>query len=531
MLALRHEAKSGALNDTLVPFGRRSVLRIGLISALLAGCGAAMGPPLPTNIRGPNANTRCPAGTVLAGSAPPKGQIVYCVKNGSSAQDRRARIGPVVSWACGRCKDGEALHGHYILGERDGLWTLVAKDGRKIEASDWHHGNRYGRRLGFHPDGSPHFLKTYGKDGKKLGPAWSRRANGTPEFEGGWEANYRHGLWKTYNKKGKLRDEGKYRLGAKTGMWKELDDNGDLIRHVWYERDEIVREGRFVDGKMRISSLNKLGERTGTWSEKGGKRHGVVVNYFPGTSLVSRTTNYVMGVARGPVTLHRPNGTKMAGGDVIDGKRQCGWRFFDRAGKDVSRAPALAATLQASAATAGVKLASTPCEWTLEDMVALRNAGDAAATVAAVRWLVENEVEKSYGTALVREPASDNVRLQVTAALVKAAAEHTAKERYVHAALLHVAALVEANRALGGSLLSVGPTMTPSGASVPPAALPKPEIAAKFKAAAQAQLPAISFLLNNREQGPQDVRKAGRITLGRIGLDKMTLLAFRKKLR
>jgi antitoxin component YwqK of YwqJK toxin-antitoxin module len=502
-----------------------------LLALLATGRAATMGPPLPANIQGPNAGERCPVGTIVAGGAPPRGKLLFCLKKGVHIKNKRGRIGPVVSWSCGRCKDGIALHGHYILGKRDGLWSLVRKDGTKVEASDWHHGKRYGRRMAWYPDGTPNFLKTYGQDGKKHGAAWANHPDGSKEFDGEWQANIKQGRWRTYNAKGKLQDDGKYDRGKRHGEWKLYDANGGLDKHVWYRDGVIIKEGRLKQGQMRISSIDAKGQRTGTWSEKDGKRHGVVVTYFAGTEIISRTTNYVMGKPEGAITLHREDGTKLAGGEVVDGKKQCGWRFYDEAGKDMSREAPLADVLRKIAAAGNVALPGSHCTWTNEQAVALRKVADVAGTVAIARWLIEREVGAAYGDQLATERAGNDTRLQVTRALLKQAAHATEQKQYVLAALLNVAMLVEANRAMGGTLLAAPPTIGTKGSAIPAGPRNSPKDTQAFKKLAKELLPAITFLLVNREEGAQAIRKAGRITLGRVALNKLTLGKLRAKLK
>jgi len=503
------------------------LLAIGAL--VVAGCSAAPGPPLPASVGGPNSGARCPSGTTVHGAAPPRGKIVYCAKPGTHS--RKDRVGPVVSWSCSRCKEGRSLHGHYILGERDGVWTLLRKNGSKIDEGQWREGKRFGKWQGWYANGTARFMKTYDDNGRKTGPAWLNSEEGHRAWEGEWLRNVKHGRWKTFRKDGKPATDGHYRQGIKHGEWKLYDANGELDKYVWYDGGNLVREGKLVDGQLRISSLNDKGQKTATWSDRDGKRHGVYVAYFPGTEIVKRKTMYDMGVKKGPVSIHRKDGTKMVEATQVDGKVQCGLRFFDTAGKDISRVTVFAKLLGSKAIAAGMTLPGDPCAWDVAEAMTLREGADEALSIAVVRWLLEARVARSYAGKVIMAPPGNDARLKASRQLVTEADAALAKLEYNVAALLHLAALVEADRAHGGTLLDLPGTHQLMGSPSYPGPVADAKTKAAFKAMAKGQLASMSTILNEREKGVQSVRKAGRITLGKVGLNKLTMISFRKKLQ
>jgi len=498
-----------------------------VLGAALAACSGPQGPPLPSGIVGPNAGMNCPSGTIVRGAAPPKGRKVYCVEVGKKG--RKARIGPVVSWACSRCKDGASLHGEYILGIRDGIWTLVSRDGKKIEQGRFHHGVVSGEWTGWHPNGTERWRKSYDKKGRKHGLAWKKRANGTREYEGYWERNIKQGKWATWRADGTREAEGKHDRGEREGEWRFYDKAGNYAHSAWYDGGKKVKIGELKDGVLRISSVDSKGRKTGTWSEQGGKRHGIVVEYWPGTETPKRKTNYTMGVKTGSISLHRPDGSKMASGELLEGRKQCGWRLFDKAGKELTRGYALAALLARHARNANIAIPADPCAWTLDNAVTLRRGGDVPLSIAIARWLIENILDRRVGEKLQTEPLGNADRYEAAVNLLKIADAEMAKFGYETAALIHLAVMVEIDRANGGTILNLPPTATMPGSPQWRGPAVDKETAAKFKALGKAQLPKITQMLTDRENGEQAVRKAGRITLGKMGLNKLTLGPFRKR--
>jgi len=492
-----------------------------------AACGAS-GPTIPVHHKGPHAGVNCPSGTVLYGNAPPKGKILFCAD--PNKQGLAARSGPVVDWACDRCKDGKSLHGEYVLGKKDGAWTLVTREGAKLDTCSWKNGKRAGDWVGFYPNGQPHFHRKYDEEGHRDGIEWSNYDNGQREYERGWSEGLRDGLWKTWNRKGIPTSEGEYDRDKQYGAWKSFDKAGKVIKLSYYEKGKVVREGHMENGQLLISSLGPDGKKTGTWSERDGRKHGVVVKYHAGTEVPFKKTTYVDGEQTGLFTLHRKDGTKYVGGMLVKGKRQCGWRLYDKGGRETTRLPQLAAVLLPRA-KADAKANNDPCQWTVQTALELRHGADAPMTIAIARWIMEHEATGPETDVPPPGPPGLDVRLAAMGRLAEQADAAAKKFAFEKAALLYIAVLLEADRALGGKLLNLPPTATLPGSPTWPGPMPDATKAKGFKNAAKALVPGIDKLLHEKERGDKAVRKAGRVTLGKVGISKLTLRKFKKSLK
>lgn len=508
--------------------GHRSVAIGWLCAVTLAACGGARGGTIAVHVAGSDAGITCPRGTALYGNAPPDGTMLFCATPGGKG--RRARNGPSITWACDRCKDGRSLRGTYVQGERDGTWMLTNKQGARIDTSDWKNGKRSGDWVGYYDDGTPHFRRKYDA-GKLDGSEWSNHPNGTRELEGVWTENIKDGLWRHWNKNGVPTSAGEYDRGRKSGAWKVYDAKGNVSKLHYYDADKLVREGHIVNGQLRVSALDQAGKRTATWTERYGKRHGEHVLFHIGTEIPARTTTYADGVPTGEFILHRKDGTKRAAGVHLDGVPQCGWRTFDAKGREQTRGPLFAKLLAGRAAELGASVPDSPCKWTAAHAIAMSAGADVPTTVALGRWLMEHALGVTTGTEPPEHPPSVEDRLVGLSELVKAADSASAGLRFDEAALLSVAVLLEVDRALGGKVLLLPPSATAPGSPSWLGPMPDKEAAKAYVQIGTAQVKRVSYLLHEKDKGDKAVRKAGRITLGKIGIDRLTLRKFAGRIK
>jgi antitoxin component YwqK of YwqJK toxin-antitoxin module len=80
----------------------------------------------------------------------------------------------MVSWSCTRCDEGGSLHGAYLNGKRDGVWSLWRVNRTRIDEGRYVDGKRKGKWRGWHANGKPAFSRVYNASGIKHGPSWSR---------------------------------------------------------------------------------------------------------------------------------------------------------------------------------------------------------------------------------------------------------------------------------------------------------------------------------------------------------------------
>jgi len=174
-------------------------------------------------------------------------------------------------------------------GVRDGPWKEYYEEGQLRAEGMYALGNRIGRWLFYHPNGSIEQEGTYNNQGTPEG-TWKwyyddgnvhreetyrnglsdgiytlYAENGKVITQGEYVEGLEEGFWK-YDY-GDIREEGNYRAGMRNGEWKTYYDNGQLAfigsfiddnpngQHIWY----------WPDGKKRDQGEYLMGLRTGDW--------------------------------------------------------------------------------------------------------------------------------------------------------------------------------------------------------------------------------------------------------------------------
>jgi antitoxin component YwqK of YwqJK toxin-antitoxin module len=64
---------------------------------------------------------------------------------------------------------------------------------------------------------------------KELSPLYD---NGLPRFKGKYLDGEMHGEWEFYRKDGSLMRSGSFNRGAQTGVWKTFDRSGKLVKET-----------------------------------------------------------------------------------------------------------------------------------------------------------------------------------------------------------------------------------------------------------------------------------------------------------
>lgn len=357
--------------------------------------------------------------------------------------------------------------------------------------------------------------------GKPHGPASYRWPGGKKKATGAWDHGKQDGEWQTWRRDGSRESAGSYDGGVKTGKWTFWSSEGAIERQAWFLVGELTREGRpGPDGTITITAL-ALGVKSATWSERNGNKHGIELIYHPGTTTVASKATWVDGVADGPASWHREDGSVVASGVLAGGKRLCGWRYFDAQGNETTRRARYAKA--ALAAASGAQVPADNCKWTLADALTIHAAGEAPATIAIARWLFERTVEQHANETLSREPPGETAQIAAIKALAKDAKAAGAAFKWREAALQFAAAIVAVDSAQNGELLSLAGADDgdAGGASDGDA----------FKAAGGEVLEQIRVVLWATEGGDKADRKAGRVILGRVGVDKIAMRNLVKRMR
>jgi len=469
----------------------------------------------------------CPAGATLHGKAPPDGKLLFCAD--LSREGMAARDGPVVDWGCGRCRRGGFVRGAYARGRKHGAWTLYSGAGKRLGVTGWKAGKRVGDSAGWYPDGTEFFHLWFDQNGQRQGVEWRNYRDGKREYEGSWADDRRDGRWRRWSRGGALVSDSHYKRGERAGTWRTYDSSGQVTGVTRYEAGRIVAEGNFVGGRLVMTTMDAEGEALQRWTERNGRRHGKAIEFHHGTHAPRRVTVWVDGVQTGPVTLYRKDRTKIATGVLKAGVLQCGWRLFDAEGAELTRGPPIARRLTGRARELG--LSPDPCTWDLRAAVTLHREADPLTTVRLARWWFERAALPRSRGRLPAAPATPQRRLATMLELWKKAEQQAAAHAFAKAGLLHVAALLEAHRALGGKLLELPENAVDPAPPRWPGPAPDAAMAARYRAAVAANLPALRALLFEETVGGKPVRKLGRVTLGRIGVNRLNLRALAKRVK
>ena len=154
----------------------------------------------------------------------------------------------------------------------------------------------------------------------------------------------KHGYWKTFFDDWGLHTECCYRHGLRDGFYKEYDEKGNLKKIIKFVNDVeqvlepdmkplIVQHEYYPDGKVKREASFRDGKREGVWREF--DENGNVINsqtYKKG-ALISNGVVDTDGKRRGEYKEFYPDSTLRAEGLFVGGLRSGEWKFYYQNGK------------------------------------------------------------------------------------------------------------------------------------------------------------------------------------------------------
>lgn len=154
----------------------------------------------------------------------------------------------------------------------------------------------------------------------------------------------KHGYWKTFFDDWSLHTECYYRHGLRDGFYKEYDEKGNLKKITKYVNDVeqvfepdmkplIVQYEYYPDGKVRREASFRDGKREGVWREFDEEGNVVSSQTYKRGGLVSEGIVGIDGKRRGDYKEFYSDSTLRAEGLFIDGLRSGEWKFYYKNGK------------------------------------------------------------------------------------------------------------------------------------------------------------------------------------------------------
>ena len=154
----------------------------------------------------------------------------------------------------------------------------------------------------------------------------------------------RHGYWKTFFDDWSLHTECYYRHGLRDGFYKEYDEKGNLKKIVKYVNDVeqvlepdmkplVVQHEYYPSGKVKREASFRDGRREGVWREFDEEGNVINSQTYKKGALVSEGVVGTDGKRRGDYKEFYADSTLRAEGVFIDGLRSGEWKFFYQNGK------------------------------------------------------------------------------------------------------------------------------------------------------------------------------------------------------
>lgn len=281
------------------------------------------------------------------------------------------------------------LEGTYVNDVRDGYFKEYGPDGKLLSVRKYSQGvaqedakevSRLEVRVDYYPDGKPRIVghyfngipdgvrREYDEEGKLVRGFFFQE--GIIVGRGiTTEAGLREGPWKEYYEDGKLRAEGQYTQGRRTGMWKfyfrsgalEQEgrfnsrgrhegewkwyyESGKLLREETYldgqpdgmmveydEAGEVLVQGEYLDGQEEGEWFYQLGDHNQRGQYVNGKRQGRWI-YRYNNNNVSFEGGFVEDNPNGKHIWYWENGRKKAEGHYVMGRREGEWIKYDEGG-------------------------------------------------------------------------------------------------------------------------------------------------------------------------------------------------------
>lgn len=154
----------------------------------------------------------------------------------------------------------------------------------------------------------------------------------------------KNGYWKTFYDDWSVHTEYYYRHGLRDGFYKEYDEKGNLKKIIKYVNDvEQILEGEmkpiiiqheyYPNGKVKREASFRDGKREGVWREFDEQGNVINSQTYKKDALVSQGIVDTDGKRWGEYKEFYPDSTLRANGLFVDGKRSGEWKFYYQNGK------------------------------------------------------------------------------------------------------------------------------------------------------------------------------------------------------
>ncbi|MCF8257170.1 MAG: hypothetical protein K9J06_06435 [Flavobacteriales bacterium] len=156
--------------------------------------------------------------------------------------------------------------GRYENNKREGRWVFYYRTGKVEQEGDYRKGLADGEWKWTHPNGMTWREEIF-YEGKEEGLAVEYSDTGKVVAKGMYMDGEREGAWLI--DVGEHREEGDYRLGQRSGVWKFHYHNNKLKFEGKYVdgREEGVHNQYYSTGQLKLSGRYKFGEMEGDWTE------------------------------------------------------------------------------------------------------------------------------------------------------------------------------------------------------------------------------------------------------------------------
>ncbi len=274
--------------------------------------------------------------------------------------DRRGKWdGPYTLW---RSKKIARVKGQFAHGKRVGAWVWHDRDGNKEREGRYVDGMRDGRWIewwantvvftGHYKAGKPDGEFAYfDRKGNELGKVTIKDGTGTlltfwgnrkPSSKTTLVKGVEDGPYQELTQNGTVVIEGRYKAGAKHGVWKAWSPEGVLlVEQAWARGKLDGTVKKYVAGKLSLEATYQDGQASGPYVEhRDGKpvvtgqfvadrKHGTWTHHDPAGAVV-RTATYKDGLLDGP--WREVVADSVLEGTVVAGRRTGTWTRTDAAG-------------------------------------------------------------------------------------------------------------------------------------------------------------------------------------------------------
>ena len=230
----------------------------------------------------------------------------------------------------------DKLVGSYKNGLPDGVFREYSMDGDVIDSKMYREGKM--RSQGILDDSGleqGHWKYFFFPKGKM-------------KSEGDYKDGKKTGVWKYYHENGNLMQTGSYMEDKAEGTWTWYYENGKLLRQETYKNGKeigdaqefndstarVIAQGAYVDGQKDGSWIYEIGDMKITGKYADGKEDGTWKEYYK-DGKVSFEGNYIKGEENGTHKFYYPGGQLQEERNYRLGLKDGDWRYFDREGNEV----------------------------------------------------------------------------------------------------------------------------------------------------------------------------------------------------